>query len=98
MLATIARGIQYIVAIGAMLTLIEPLRQVIHVVEGSGTGPEKKSAVMEFVQAALTQAESVFSVNLPDSLVLGFVGAAIDLIVTIENLRGTLKGSAPAEA
>lgn len=101
MLSNIKNIISAIGAITGLLSLIKPITDLIHEVEVSGvSGPEKKAAVLALIQSAILTVESSFGIDLPDSLVLGFAGNIIDVIVSIENMLGRLNhgSSAPAVA
>lgn len=97
MFANIKNIISAIGAITGLLSLIKPITDLIHEVEVSGvSGPEKKAAVLAIIQSAVLTVESSFGIDLPDSLVLGFAGNIIDVIVSVENMLGRLKHSDPA--
>lgn len=89
MLAKISNIISAIGAIKGLLTLIQPITDLIHLVEQPGIpGAQKKAAVMDLIKAAIGAAESAFKINLPDELVLGFSESIIDVVVSIMNLLG----------
>lgn len=75
-----------------LLSLIPHIRELIVECESSGaTGEQKKQAVLNVVTAGIPLLESSFKIDLPDSLIVGFIDKAIDAIVAAENLLGKFK-------
>lgn len=92
MFANIGKIVTAIGAIRGLLSLIEPITNLVRQVEETGIGgAEKKAAVLDLVKKTVLTVESALSISLPDELILGFADNIIDVIVAVENLLGRFK-------
>ncbi len=97
MFSAVTNIVKLLTTLRLLLGLIEPIRELVRQIETTGaSGADKKKAVLRLVETGVSVAESAFSVDLPNDLILRFAGAIIDVIVSIENAIGTFRHREPA--
>ena len=99
MFSSVTNIVKSLAALRMLLGLIDPIRELVRQVETPGiTGALKKDAVLNLIQTGVNAAESAFSIDLPNGLIMKFAGAIIDVIVSVENAIGTFTHDRTPEA
>jgi hypothetical protein len=88
MFAKIQQIALYLTAVKYLLGLIEPIKQAVRTLESPGDGAAKRQAAVDIARAAAQTAEKAFHCDLPEELIVQFVGLAVDAWVALENARG----------
>ena len=88
--------LKYLALIPALFALIKGSIEMVEAVSSGKTGPEKKQAVLDALQATWEGVQAAFGINVAYATIAPVIGLLIDLAVAIYNATGFFQKKAVA--
>ena len=82
-------GLRVLFAVPALIRLIQETTEAVEEIGGPGTGPAKRQAVLEAVEAAYRASESMHDAPpMTKDALMDMAGNLVDSVVALKNKRG----------